>query len=68
MEPTSECEPSTAQLQMTHPILFFISKLKKCSRINSVGAEASQRVTDHSVAYLASGQGSSASSHLSSCT
>lgn len=47
---------------------FFSSKLKNCARINSVGAEASQRVTNHSVAYFASVQGSSASSHLSFCT
>lgn len=58
------CSPS-----LTHHILFFFSKLKKHARINSVGAEASQRATNHSViSYFASVQGSSPSSHLSSCT
>lgn len=65
-----EQEPALCSSSLTHHVLFFFSKLeKKHARINSAGAEASQRATNHSViCYFASVQGSSASSHLSSCT
>lgn len=62
--------PVLCSSSLRHHISFFFSKLeKKHARINSVGAEASQRATNHSViCYFASVQGSSTSSHLSSCT
>lgn len=58
--------PALCSSSLTHHVLFLFSKLeKKHARINSVGAEASQRATNDSViCYFASVQGSSPSSHL----